>query len=109
LKFYCVAQVVIKELCTKWKIKGKGKGLMEPQNSGSELTTLIVDDVKLDRMSHQGLLKRAGVKNEVVGIHFSGKRFDITLVDKEMPIVNRIELHIYLDSVFLLILFCIIR
>jgi hypothetical protein len=48
------------------------------------------------------------VKNEAVGIHFSGKRFDITLVDKEMPIMNRIEVHIYLDSVFLLILFCII-
>ncbi|RHN51742.1 putative response regulator and transcription factor RR-A-type family [Medicago truncatula] len=71
---------------------------MEPQNSGSELTTLIVDDIKLVRISHQGLLKRAGVKNEavkngkeVVGIHSSGKRFDITLVDKEIPIMNRIE------------------
>lgn len=89
---------------------------MELQNSGSELTTLIVDDIKLVRMSHQGLLKRAGVKNEAVkngkefvGIHSSGKRFDITLVDKEIPIMNRIEVHIYLDYVFLLILLCIIR
>ena len=46
--------------------QGKGKGLMEPQNSGTELTALIVDDDKLDRMIHQGLLKRAGVKNEAV-------------------------------------------
>jgi len=97
-------------------MEDQGKGLMEPKNSGSDLTALIVDDVKLVPMIHQGLLKRTGVKNEavkngkeVVEIHCSGQRFDIILLDKEMPIINGIKVHIYLDSVFLLILFCIIR
>jgi len=83
--------------------QGKGKGLMEPQNSGTELTALIVDDDKLVRMIHQGLLKRAGVKSEAVkngkeavDIHSNGQRFDIILMDKEMPIMNGIEVHSYI-------------
>ena len=83
--------------------QGKGKGLMEPQNSGTELTALIVDDDKLGRMIHQGLLKRAGVKSEAVkngkeavDIHSNGQRFDIILMDKEMPIMNGIEVHSYI-------------
>jgi len=46
-------------------------------------------------MIHQGRLKRAGVKieavkngKEAVDIHCSGKRFDIILMDKEMPVMN---------------------
>ncbi|XP_045797968.1 two-component response regulator 24-like [Trifolium pratense] len=76
----------------------KGKGLMESQNSADKLTALVVDDDKLVRMIHQGLLKRAGVKNEAVkngkeavDIHYSGQRFDIILMDKEMPIMTGIE------------------
>ncbi|CAJ2632856.1 unnamed protein product [Trifolium pratense] len=76
----------------------KGKGLMESQNSADKLTALVVDDDKLVRMIHQGLLKRAGVKNEAVkngkeavDIHYSGQRLDIILMDKEMPIMTGIE------------------
>jgi len=64
---------------------------------------LIVDDDKLVRMIHQGLLKRAGVKieavkngKEAVDIHFSGQRFDIILMDKEIPIMNVIEVRSYI-------------
>ncbi|XP_058737885.1 two-component response regulator 24-like [Vicia villosa] len=80
------------------KDQEKGKGLMEPQNSATELTALIVDDDKLVRMIHQGLLKRAGVKNEAVkngkeaiDIHCSGQSYDIIFMDKDMPIMNGIE------------------
>ncbi|CAI8583205.1 unnamed protein product [Vicia faba] len=80
------------------KDQAKGKGSMEPQDSATELTTLIVEDDKLVRMIHQGLLKRAGVKSEAVkngkeaiDIHCSGQSFDIIFMDKDMPIMNGIE------------------
>jgi hypothetical protein len=87
----------------------KGKELMEPQNSETKLTALVVDDDKLVRMIHQGLLKRAGVKNEAVkngkeavDIHYSGQRFDIILMDKEMPVMTGIEVHIFKALFFLI-------
>jgi CheY-like chemotaxis protein len=68
-----------------------------------ELTAPTVDDDKLVRMIHRGLLKRAGVKSEAVkngkeavDIHCSGQRFDIILMDKEMPVMNGIEVHSYI-------------
>ncbi|CAK8543702.1 unnamed protein product [Lathyrus sativus] len=79
-------------------MKDQEKGPMDPQNSATELRALIVDDDKLVRMIHQGLLKRAGVKNEAVkngkeaiDIHCSGQSFDIILMDRDMPIMNGIE------------------
>jgi hypothetical protein len=87
----------------------KGKELMEPQNSETKLTALVVDDDKLVRMIHQGLLKRAGVKNEAVkngkeavDIHYSGQRFDIILMDKEMPVMTGIEVHNFKALFFLI-------
>jgi response regulator RpfG family c-di-GMP phosphodiesterase len=92
----------------------KVKEPMERQNSETKLTGLVVDDDKLVRMIHQGLLKRAGVKNEAVkngkeavDIHYSGQRFDIILMDKEMPIMTGIEVHNF-KALFFLIHFCLL-
>lgn len=100
------------------KDQEKGEGPMEPQNSATELRALIVDDDKLVRMIHQGLLKRAGVKNEAVkngkeaiDIHCSGQSYDIIFMDKDMPIMNGIEVHmlriINFKALFILIQVCL--
>lgn len=100
------------------KDQEKGKGPVDLQNSATELRALIVDDDKLVRMIHQGLLKRAGVRNEAVkngkeaiDIHCSGQSFDIILMDKDMPIMNGIEVHmlrIYYLALFILTQFCLV-
>ncbi|XP_027349090.1 two-component response regulator 24-like [Abrus precatorius] len=79
------------------KYKDKGKGVMYPESSGT-ITALVVDDEKTVRMIHQKLLNRIGVKNhavengkEAVDIHNTGKRFDLILMDWDMPVMDGVE------------------
>ncbi|KAK7336929.1 hypothetical protein VNO77_17482 [Canavalia gladiata] len=78
--------------------RDKGKGVMEAENSVTELTALVVDDDKFCRMIHQMLLNRVGVKNqavengkEAVEIHNGGQSFDLILMDRDMPVMDGIE------------------
>ncbi|KAL2344953.1 hypothetical protein Fmac_006238 [Flemingia macrophylla] len=75
---------------------------MESQNNNQnltiQLTALVVDDNKVNRKIHQKMLdnvrvKNLGVKNgkEAVDIHCDGRRFDLILMDLDMPIMNGIE------------------
>ncbi|XP_027349098.1 two-component response regulator 24-like [Abrus precatorius] len=71
---------------------------MASQNLVTHLTALVVDDNILNRKIHQEMLKSAGVKNqgvkngkEAVDIHCHGQRFDLILMDMDMPIMNGIE------------------
>lgn len=74
---------------------------MAPKNLGTKLTALVVDDNILNRKIHQKLLESVGVKNqgvengqEAVDIHCHGQRFDLILMDMDMPIMNGIEVLI---------------
>jgi len=72
---------------------------MAPRNFGTQITALVVDDNVLNRRIHQKLLESAGVRNqegvangkEAVDIHCHGRRFDLILMDMDMPIMNGIE------------------
>lgn len=74
---------------------------MAPKNLGTKLTALVVDDNKINRKIHQKLLESVGMKNqgvengqEAVDIHCHGQRFDLILMDMDMPIMNGIEVLI---------------
>ncbi|KAL3725152.1 hypothetical protein ACJRO7_030206 [Eucalyptus globulus] len=63
-----------------------------------EVTALVVDDNKVSQMIHHQLLNVLGIVNHVVGngkeaveIHSSGKKFDLVLMDRDMPVMNGIE------------------
>ncbi|TKY62273.1 Two-component response regulator ARR22 [Spatholobus suberectus] len=71
---------------------------MAPQNLATQLTALVVDDDIINRKIHQRLLESVGVQNqgvkngkEAVDIHCRGQRFDLILMDMDMPIMNGIE------------------
>lgn len=91
--------------------ENKGKGLMRPQNSDTQLTALVVDDGEIVRKIHQGLLNRIGVKSravkngkEAIDIHRDGQSFDIILMDRDMPIMNGIEVHtLYINTLCMLV------
>ncbi|KAK3415273.1 hypothetical protein EUGRSUZ_H00822, partial [Eucalyptus grandis] len=62
------------------------------------VTALVVDDNKVSQMIHHQLLNVLGIVNHVVGngkeaveIHSSGKKFDLVLMDRDMPVMNGIE------------------
>ncbi|XP_012477997.1 two-component response regulator 24 [Gossypium raimondii] len=64
----------------------------------NKMTALVVDDNMINRTIHHRLLDNLGVENEVVSngkeavdIHYSGKMFDLILMDMDMPIMNGIE------------------
>lgn len=74
-----------------------------PQNLAThQITALVVDDNALNRKIHQQLLNSAGVKNvqvagngkEAVDIHRRGQRFHLILMDRDMPIMNGVEVFI---------------
>lgn len=69
----------------------------------SKITALVVDDDTLNQMIHRRLLDGLGVQNQVVGngkeavdVHSSGKSFDLILMDKDMPVMNGIEVRTYI-------------
>jgi CheY-like chemotaxis protein len=77
--------------------------MASPQNFASELTALVVDDKKSYQKIHQMMLNNFGVKShvvengkEAVDIHLHGKKFDLILMDMDMPIMNGIEVYICL-------------
>lgn len=66
-----------------------------------QLTALVVDDDIIVRMIYGKMLNRVGVKNQVVengkeaiDIHCSGQSFDLIFMDKDMPVMNGIEVII---------------
>ncbi|KAK7396492.1 hypothetical protein VNO78_17535 [Psophocarpus tetragonolobus] len=79
--------------------KNKGKDVMKPKNSSTQLRALVVDDDRVIQKTHEGLLKKVGVKNhtavengkKAVDLHCNGERFDLILIDKDMPVMNGIE------------------
>ncbi|XP_014494988.1 two-component response regulator ARR22-like [Vigna radiata var. radiata] len=72
---------------------------MARRNFGSQITALVVDDNVLNRRIHEKLLESAGVRNHegvengkvAVDIHCHGRRFDLILMDMDMPIMNGIQ------------------
>ncbi|AES81690.1 two-component response regulator 24 [Medicago truncatula] len=72
--------------------------MASPQNFVSKLTALVVDDNIINRKIHQKMLNKFGVKSqgvengkEAVDIHWRGQKFDLILMDMDMPIMNGIE------------------
>ncbi|XP_014495691.1 two-component response regulator ARR22 isoform X2 [Vigna radiata var. radiata] len=73
--------------------------MMKPKNSSSQLKALVVDDDRVNRMTHQALLKKVGVENlasvengkKAVELYCNGESFDLILMDKDMPVMNGIE------------------
>ncbi|XP_022759787.1 two-component response regulator ARR22-like [Durio zibethinus] len=68
------------------------------KEQSSKITALVVDDNMINRTIHHRLLDNLGIESEVVengkeavDVHCSGKKFDIILMDMEMPIMNGIE------------------
>lgn len=93
---------------------------MARRNFGSQITALVVDDNVLNRRIHEKLLESAGVRNHegvengkvAVDIHCHGRRFDLILMDMDMPIMNGIQViltlitsHATLPLLLLLFLF----
>ncbi|CAK7349466.1 unnamed protein product [Dovyalis caffra] len=65
---------------------------------GNKMTALVVDDDSINQTIHHRLLEKLGIENQVarngkeaIDIHCSGKKFDLILMDRDMPIMNGIE------------------
>ncbi|PON51409.1 Two-component response regulator [Parasponia andersonii] len=62
------------------------------------ITALVVDDNMINQTLHRRLLQNMGIENQAVGngreaidVHYSGKVFDLILMDLDMPVMNGIE------------------
>ncbi|XP_065876303.1 two-component response regulator 24 [Euphorbia lathyris] len=62
------------------------------------MKALVVDDDNINRRIHCKLLQNLGVEfeevrngKEAIDIHSSGKKFDLILMDLDMPILNGIQ------------------
>jgi CheY-like chemotaxis protein len=77
--------------------------LREP--SSKTITALVVDDERATRMLHRTLLAGQGIQAQVaengklaVDILCSGQNFDLILIDKDMPVMNGVEVYIYMHA-----------
>ncbi|XP_011004847.1 PREDICTED: two-component response regulator ARR22-like [Populus euphratica] len=71
---------------------------MATSNGRTKITALVVDDDRIIKTIHSKLLSKLGIENhvaangkEAVDLHCSGKKFDLIVMDREMPIMNGIE------------------
>lgn len=78
---------------------------MEPR----QLTALIVEDDMVIRMVHQKILNRVGLKiqvaengKEAIEIHGSGQSFDLILMDRDMPVMNGIEVTFFFPVLYII-------
>ncbi|XP_062088719.1 two-component response regulator 24-like [Humulus lupulus] len=62
------------------------------------MRALVVDDNVVNQTLHRRLLQNLGIQNQVVGngreaidVHYLGNKFDLILMDLDMPIMNGIE------------------
>lgn len=65
-----------------------------------EISALVVDDTMTNRKITQAQLKKIGVKSqavtngsEAVELHCNGQHFDLIIMDRDMPIMNGVEVH----------------
>lgn len=70
------------------------------------MTALVVDDSMVNQTLHRRLLQKLGIENQVAGngreavdVHYSGKIFDLILMDLDMPVMNGIEVYIKLPII----------
>lgn len=71
--------------------------------SSKILTALVVEDDTITQRLHRRLLDGLGIQNQVVvngkeavDLHRSGNNFDMILIDKDMPVMNGIEVYNYI-------------
>ena len=68
------------------------------------MTALVVDDDRTTQRLHRILLQNLDIENEVVGngreaidVHIAGKSFDLIIMDMDMPIMNGIDVRIFIN------------
>lgn len=75
---------------------------MKPETSGTQLKVLLVDDVGIFLVTYRRMFERVGIKDvtaakngkEAVDLHrINGQSFDLILMDKDMPIMNGIQVR----------------
>ncbi|XP_050234660.1 two-component response regulator 24-like [Mercurialis annua] len=64
----------------------------------TKMSALVVDDDAINRKIHRKILENLGIENqevrngkEAIEIICSGRKFDLILMDRDMPIMNGIE------------------
>ncbi|XP_031131951.1 two-component response regulator ARR22-like [Ipomoea triloba] len=71
---------------------------MDSKNVGKGLRALVVEDDRAMQMVHKMLLEKYGLEaqvanngEEAVELHRSGARFDLLLMDKDMPVKDGVN------------------
>jgi PleD family two-component response regulator len=103
-------QLFLSYIISSSSSQGQQPNMASPsENFASKLTALVVDDDGMPRRIHQMTLSNLGVNNtcvkngkETVEIRQHGKKFDLILMDKDMPEMNGTEVYfIYITPQFL--------